>query len=62
VCVCVCVCVCTYVTRAGKMSWNANYKLQAKQVKNVNFGRIWGFHKNEFIKPSSSDPNSPNTN
>ncbi len=39
-----------------------NFELQSKEVKNVSFGRIWGFHKNEFIKPSSSDPNAPNSN
>ncbi len=39
-----------------------NFELQAKEVKNVRFGRIWGFCKNEFIKPSSSDPNAPNNN
>ncbi len=27
----------------------SNFELQAKEVKNVSFGQIWGFHKNEFI-------------
>ncbi len=35
---------------------------QKKKVQNVDFGWIWGFHKNEFIKLSSSDPNAPNSN
>ncbi len=39
----------------------ANYELQAKQVKNVNYGQIWGFHKNEFVKPFS-DPDATNMN
>ncbi len=39
-----------------------NFELQAKEVENDHFGRIWGFHKNDFIKPSSSDPNAPNSN
>ncbi len=39
-----------------------NFELQAKEMKNVSFGRIWGFHKNEFNKPSSSDPSAPNIN
>ncbi len=38
------------------MSRNATFELQAKQVKK--FSRIWRFHTNEFIKPSSSDQNS----
>ncbi len=40
------------VTHAGKMSRNDTGWLQ-----NVDFSRIWGFHKNGFIKPSSSNPN-----
>ncbi len=32
-----------------------------KKVKNVSFGRIRGFHKIELIKPSSNDPNAPNS-
>jgi len=31
-------------------------------VKEVNFVRISDFHKNEFIKTLSIDPNVPNTN
>ncbi len=60
---------CTYIykTRAGKMSRNAhgNFELQIKKIKKgekVSFGRIRGFHKNLLIKPSSSDPNAPNSN
>ncbi len=49
------------------MSRNAHgpilsYRQQKKKVKNVSFGRIRGFHKIELIKPSSSDPNAPNSN
>ncbi len=54
-----------YVTRSGEMSRKShrtNFELQAKEMKNVSFGRIWGFHKNEFNKPSSSDPSAPNIN
>jgi len=38
----------------------AYFELQAKQMKNVSFGR--DSLKNEFIKLSSSDPNAPNSN
>ncbi len=38
----------------------ANFELQTNKVKNVDFGQISGFHKNELIKPWSSNPNAPN--
>lgn len=40
----------------------ANFGLQTKKWKNVDFGRISGFHKNVLIKPSSSNPSAPNSN
>ncbi len=53
-----------YGIHAGKMSVHTGYfELQATTKKeNVDFSRIWGFHKNVFIKPSFSDPNAPNSN
>ncbi len=32
-----------------------------KKKKNVDLGWIWGFHKNDFITPSSSDPYAPDS-
>ncbi len=65
----------SYVTRAGKITENVHGLFWAtgkkkntnkikiyKRVKNDYFSRIWCFLKNEFIKPSASDPNAPNSN
>ncbi len=48
-----------YGTHAGKMSvnvhglfWATGKKNNRKKVQNFDFSRIWGFHKNLFIKPS----------
>ncbi len=54
-----------YGNHAGKMSVNAHGLFWAtgkKKVKNLDFSRIWGFHKNLLIKPSFSYTNAPNSN
>ncbi len=43
---------------AGKMSRNAHRLILSYRQKK----QISGFHKNVFIKPSSSNPNAPNSN
>ncbi len=35
----------------------SNFELQAKEVKNVRFGRIWSFHKNPLIYLNASNSN-----
>ncbi len=53
VCVEVCVkspeCICDPCWQNECECACSNFELQAKEVKNVSFGQIWGFHKNEFI-------------
>ncbi len=55
----------THIYYVHKMSQNAHRLIlsyRQKKVTNVDFGRISGFHKNEFLKASSSNPNAPNSN
>ncbi len=47
---------------AHRLIMSYRFKKKKKKGKNVDFGWISSLHKNEFIKPSSSDPNAPNSN